>query len=113
MWNTDSWFERFRFENDRTLVVERLSGDKLQKVVEVMRFELRDGKFGGGSQGSRWEASSIDDKSVNFGSVTKARHSFRWRRESESSFIKKLFYPADQLGPARQEIYLMERWPRP
>jgi len=112
LWNTESTFERFRFENDRTLVVERLSGDKLEKAVELARFELRDGKFGVGSQGRRWEASSIDDKSVNFVPVTKGLHSIRFRRESESSFITTTVYPAGPLGPARQEIRFMERWPK-
>jgi hypothetical protein len=107
------FFERYKFENDRTLAVETLEGEKLEKVTDVTRFELKDGRFGGGSEGSRWEASSIDDKSINFVPVTKARNSFRFDRESETIFTATLDYPANAEKPARQRIYRMERWPKP
>jgi hypothetical protein len=79
-----------------------------------MRFELRDGKFGGGSSQGRWEASSIDDKSFNFGQVTKYSYtySYSYRRESESSFIVRVLNPVYFHEPASQEMYRMERWPR-
>jgi hypothetical protein len=107
------FFERYKFENDRTLAVETLEGEKLEKVTDVTRFELTEGKFGGGSEGSHWEASSIDDKSINFVPVTKARNSFRFNRESETIFTATLDYPANAEKPARQRIYRMERWPKP
>lgn len=107
------FFERYKFENDRTLAVETLEGATLEMVTDVTRFELKDGKFGGGSEGSRWEASSIDDHSINFVPVTKARNSFRFDRESESLWTATLDYPANAEKPARQRVYRMERWPKP
>jgi hypothetical protein len=104
--------ERYKFENDTTLAVEGFEGEKLDKVTDVTRFELKDGEFGGGSEGSRYVASSIDDKSITFEPVTKARNSFRWERESENSWKAILSSPATDKGPAKQRTYQMERWPK-
>ena len=106
------FFERYRFENDTTLAVETLAGVNIEKVTDVTRFELKDGKFGGGSEGSLWEASSIDDKSINFEPVTKARNSFRFERNSDDVWTATLSYPARADKPARQLVYRMERWPK-
>jgi hypothetical protein len=106
------FFERYRFENDTTLAVETLAGVNLEKVTDVTRFELKNGKFGGGSEGSLWEASSIDDKSINFEPVTKARNSFRFERNSDDVWTATLSYPATAEKPARQRVYRMERWPK-
>lgn len=104
--------ERYRFESDTTLAVEGFEGEKLDKVTDVTRFELKNGEFGGGSEGSRYVASSIDDKSITFEPVTKARNSFRWERESENSWKAIISWPATDQAPAKQRIYQMERWPR-
>lgn len=104
--------ERYRFENDTTLAVEGFEGEKLDKVTDVTRFELKDGEFGGGSEGSRYVAVSIDDRSITFDPVTKARNSFRWERESENSWKAIISWPATEKAPARQRTYQMERWPR-
>ena len=77
------FFERYKFENDMTLAVESVAGENLEKVTDVTRFQLQDGKFGGGNEGSLWVASSIDEKSINFEPVVKARNSFRFERISE------------------------------
>jgi hypothetical protein len=104
--------ERYRFENDTTLAVEGIEGEKLEKVTDVTRFELKDGEFGGGSEGSRYVASSIDDKSITFEPVVKARNSFRWERESENSWKAIISWPATDKAPAKQRTYQMERWPK-
>jgi len=104
--------ERYRFESDTTLAVEGFEGEKSDKVTDVTRFELKDGEFGGGSEGSRYVASSIDDKSITFEPVTKARNSFRWEYESENSWKAILTSPATAQAPAKQRIYQMERWPK-
>lgn len=102
--------ERYRFESDTTLAVEGFEGEKLDKITDVTRFELKDGEFGGGSEGSRYVASSIDDKSITFEPVTKARNSFRWEYESENSWKAILTSPATGQDPAKQRTYQMERW---
>lgn len=104
--------ERYKFESDTTLAVEGFADEKLDKVTDVTRFELKDGEFGGGSEGSRYVAVSIDDQSITFDPVTKARNSFRWERETENSWKAIISWPATDKGPARQRIYQMERWPQ-
>ena len=104
--------ERYKFESDSILAVESLEGENFDKVTDVTRFELKDGQFGGGGEGSRWVATSINDRSVTFEPLAKARNSFRWERESENSWKAVLSWPATDSAPARQRIYLMERWPK-
>jgi hypothetical protein len=104
------FYERYRFENDTTLAVETLEGDKQDKVADVTRFELKDGQFGGGSEGSRYVATSLDDKSITFDPVTKARNSFRWERESENSWKATLNWTEGKI--AKERVYHMERWPK-
>jgi hypothetical protein len=106
------FFERYKFESETTLAVEGLEGEKLEKSTGVTRFELKDGQFGGGDEGSLWVATSIDDKGITFEPVAKARNSFRWERESQNSWKAILSWPATDKGPAKQRIYQMERWPK-
>jgi hypothetical protein len=105
-----AFFERYRFENDTTLAVDGLEDDK---VTDTTLFVLKDGEFGGGNEGSRWVATSIDDSSITFEPVTKAMNSFRWQRETKDSWKAVLNWPATKDKPARERIYQMERWPRP
>jgi hypothetical protein len=105
------FYERYKFENDVTLAVETLEGDKQDKVAEVTKFELKNGQFAGGSGGSRYVATSIDEKSINFDPVTKARNSFRWERESENSWKATLNWTEGTT--AKERVYHMERWPKP
>jgi pimeloyl-ACP methyl ester carboxylesterase len=107
------FFERYYFENDSTLAVEGLADEKVGKVNDVTRFELRDGKFFGGSDGSRWDATEITADSITFQPVAKARNSFRWRRVSKDEWEAILDWPATEAKPARHRVYKMERWPSP
>jgi hypothetical protein len=104
------FFERYRFENETTLAVDTLEGEK---VTDTTRFELKDGEFGGGSEGSRYVATALDEKSITFAPVTKARNSFRWQRETADSWKAVLNWPAANGKPAGERVYNMERWPRP
>lgn len=104
--------ERYKFESETTLAVEGLECEKPDKGTDVTRFELKDGEFGGGSGGSRYVASLIDDKSITFVPVTKARNSFRWERESENSWKAVLWWPATDKAAAGERTYQMERWPK-
>lgn len=51
-----------------------------------MRYELRDGELGGGSEGARYVATAIDDNSIAFAPIVKARNSFVWKRDSKASW---------------------------
>ena len=41
-----TFYERYKFENDSTLLVETLTDETLSKVSDEGRFELKDGHFG-------------------------------------------------------------------
>ena len=104
------FFERYRFESDTTLAVDSLKDDK---VTDTTLFVLKDGEFGGGSEGSRWVVTAIDDNSITFDPVTKANNSFRWQRETKDSWKAVLSWPATKDKPAGERVYNMERWPKP
>ena len=101
------FFERYRFENESTLTVDSFPDEKLDKVDDTSRFELKDGRFGNGS----YVASSIDDNGINFEPVAKAKNSFRWERVSANAWKATLKWPAEGSKPARERVYNMERIP--
>jgi hypothetical protein len=103
------FFERYRFENATTLASDTFENEKLEKVTDTTLFELKDGEFGGGSEGSYWVATALDDNSITFGPVTKARNSFIWRRDSKDSWTAILNWPARDDKSAREKTYKMER----
>jgi hypothetical protein len=110
--NQPAFFERYRWENDTTLAVDGFENEKLEKVTDTTRFELKGGEFGGGSDGARYVATALDDNAVTFGPVIKARNSFVWKRESKDSWtaiIKPLPRPDRAV---KDTVYNMERWPK-
>lgn len=109
----EPFFERYRFESETTLAVESFKDETLSKTDDVTRFELSDGVFGNRGDGSRWAATELDDNSVTFSPVAKARNTFRWQRESADVWNAVLDYPASEGKPARQRVYRMERLPQP
>jgi hypothetical protein len=104
------FFERYRLEGD-SLVVEGFDDETLAKVSDSTRFELKDGEFGGGSEGSRWAASELTEDGVTFVPVKVARNTFRWQKESDGTWKAVLDWPAADGKPARRRVYKMERWP--
>lgn len=105
------FFERYRFEGESTLAVDSFPDEKLEKVDDTTRFELKDGEFGGGSGGARYVASVIDDQGITFEPVLKAKNSFRWERESADTWKAILKWPAADGKSLRERIYKMERIP--
>jgi hypothetical protein len=105
------FYERYRFENDSTLAVESFPDETLSKVDDVTRFELKDGQFGNGGEGSRWAASELTDNSITFVPIKGARNSFQWRKGSDGTWTATLEWPAVEGKPARRRVYKMERWP--
>lgn len=98
------FFERYRFENETTLAVDSFPDEKLDKVEDTSRFELKDGRFGN----SHYVASSIEDNGVNFEPVD-AKNSFRWERVSDNAWKAILKWPTQGNKPARERVYNMER----
>jgi hypothetical protein len=105
------FYERYHFENDAVLVVESFADEKLSKVDDVTRFELKDGHFGNGGEGSRWVVTELTAGSVTFSPAAKARNTFRWEKETDRSWKAVLDWPATAEKPARQRVYKMEPWP--
>jgi hypothetical protein len=104
------FYERYKFENDSTLVVETLADETLSKVSDVSRFELKDGHFGYSGENSGSVATALDDHSITFAPYGKAQNSFRWQRESDNSW-KAILNWTDKTGAAKERIYNMQRWP--
>ena len=102
------FFERYRFENGTALAVDSFPDEKLEKVDDTSRYELKDGQFTNGS----YVASAIDERGINFEPIAgKAKNSFRWQRESADKWTAILTWPAADGKPARERIYNMERIP--
>ena len=105
------FFERYRFEGDSVLAVDGFADETLTKITETTRFELKDGEFGGGNEGSRWVAKTIDNRGVEFIPAANVRNSFKWERESKDIWKATIMLPANETKPARQRVYRMERIP--
>ena len=101
------FYERYKFENDSTLVVEGLADETLSKVNDVSRFELKDGHFGSGTADSGSVATALDENSIQFAPLGKGNF-FRFQRESDNSW-KAILNWTDKTGAAKERIYLMER----
>ncbi|HKP38161.1 MAG TPA: hypothetical protein VJT71_14985 [Pyrinomonadaceae bacterium] len=108
-----AFFERYRFESDSVLAVDSFEDETLKKVTETTRFELKNGEFGGGSEGARYVATSLDDNSIEFGPALKVRNWFVWKQESKDAWTAIIKWPATTDKPARERTYNMERWPKP
>jgi len=109
--NQPAFFERYRWENDTTLAVASFENEKLEKVTDTTRFELKDGEFSGGSEGARYVATALDDNAITFAPVVKARNWFVWKRESKDSWTAIIKPLAKPDKPSKDIIYTMERLP--
>lgn len=105
-----AFYERYKFENDSTLLVETLTDETLSKVSEESRFELKDGHFGHSEAESGSVATAFDGNSITFSPLGKARNSFRFQRESDNSW-KAILNWTDKDGAPKERVYLMERMP--
>jgi hypothetical protein len=103
------FFERYRFEGDSVLAVDGFEDETLKKITETTRFELKDGEFGGGNEGARYVAISIDDRAIEFGPAIKVKNGFRWERGAKDVWKATILLPATAEKPARQLVYRMER----
>jgi hypothetical protein len=101
------FFERYHFENDTTLVMEELADQTATDATRTTRYELKDGKFGN----ERYVATALDDKSITFAPLIQGRNSFRWQSESKDVWKAILTLPATGSAPAKETIYVLERWP--
>ena len=105
------FFEKYHFENDSILVVESFSDGTLSKVTDVTRFELKEGQFGNSGEGARWAATRLDEGSILFEPVARARNTFIWEKVSKDEWKAVLAWPATETSAAKQRVYRMQRWP--
>jgi hypothetical protein len=103
-----TFYERYRFESDSTLVVESFD-ETFTKVSEVSRFELKDGHFGSGAGDSESVATALDDISISFAPTGKGNF-FRFQRESADTW-KAILNWTNKDGVAKERVYVMERTP--
>lgn len=104
-----TFYERYKFENETTLVVETLADETLTKATDVGRFELKDGHFGQNNGESGSVAIALDDNSISFAPYGKPSNHFRFQRNSENSW-KAILNWTDKTGAAKERVYIMERW---
>lgn len=102
------FYERYKFENDTTLVVESIADETFEKVTDVSRFELKNGAFGSSSGESGSVAVALDDNSITFAPLGKARNSFRFQRENVNTW-KAILTWKEADGTPKERVYTMER----
>jgi len=105
--NQPPFFERYRFENDTTLVMEELADETATAPKRTSRYELKDGNFADDSH----VATALDDKSITFSPRIQGQNSFRWQSESKDVWKAILTLPAKGSAPAKEIIYVLERLP--
>ena len=105
----DPFYERYRFENETTLLIESFADEKMDKPTETTRYELKDGHFAKSGEGSRWVATAIDENSISFEPIAKAQNSFRFEKESANVWKATLTWPNKGNGQTNRRVYRMER----
>ena len=106
------FYERYKFENDTTLLVETIANEKFDKVTEVTRFELKDGFFGTSTGQAGSVAIALDDNSITFAPTGKSRNSFRFQRESADTW-KAILTWKEADGTPKERVYKMDRVQQP
>jgi hypothetical protein len=103
------FFERYKLE-ETTMIVETLKEDG--KVDgEPGRFELANGEFGTGEGERRSAASEIGEEFVQFvPGIASKGNSYRFERKGPNVWHAILEWPAVDGKPARQKVYVMERF---
>lgn len=106
------FYERYRFVDDSTLLVESFRDSTLAEVSESTRYELRGGRLANVStaQTAQWAAVRLDRGAITFAPVRGARNRFTWRPESADVWIADLAWPASNAALPRTRSYRMVRW---
>jgi hypothetical protein len=103
------FYERYQVE-ETALVVESLNADGSVKG-KPDRFELKDGEFGKDEGDERSVASEITADYIQFVPAVPGKgNNFRFERQSNGAWRAVLDWPAKGDKPARQKIYIMEKW---
>ena len=103
------FFERYKLENETTLLVEGFPDEKFEKASDSDRFELKNGEFGKFADGAGYVATAMDDRSIDFAPLGKSKNGFRWQMESADSWKAILTWRETPGGPVKERVYIMTR----
>jgi hypothetical protein len=103
------FYERYRFTDDSTLLVESFVDAKFGKVSEQTRYVWRDRHFGNAGNGPRWVATAFDSQAVSFTPLSGAKNGLIWRWVDADHWTSVLTWPPTLDRPAREVVYQMER----
>ena len=110
-----AFYERYRFVDDSTLLMEGFKDSTLAQVTETSRYELRGGRFAnaGPADAAQWVAVRLTSGAITFAPVRRARNRFTWRPVSADEWSAHLEWPASNAAPARARTYRLVRWTPP
>ena len=103
-----SFYERYTFVDDTTIVMHNLSDSTLARATDSSRITLRDGTIASESGSSRYVASKIDSTGIQFEPVTGAANRFRWVSIGPNAWRATL-ESKNKDGTATTTVYPMER----
>ena len=108
-----AFYERYRFADDSTLLVESFDDSTWTRPSETTRYALRGGRFGNISAGAQWVAVGIDSLGVDFAPVARARNVFRWSRapgdRARPREWRATITWSDAAGTVQHRYYRMQR----
>jgi hypothetical protein len=107
--STAAFYERYSFPDDSTMVSITFRDSALQAISDSSVYMLRDGQFGNGGTGARWVATAMDETSIHFEPIARARNNFTWKRVSADEWSAVLETPAGEGRPASSRTYTMRR----
>ena len=107
------FYERYRFADDSTLLVESFADSSWQAPTETTRWELRGGRLANPGPGAQWIAVRLDARSIEFAPLARARNGFRWARLGSAGGPAQEWRAtiswSDAAGTRQQRAYRMER----
>ncbi|HUP88107.1 MAG TPA: nuclear transport factor 2 family protein [Longimicrobiales bacterium] len=107
--NVPAFYERYRLQDDTTLVVESFADSTLSKVTETSYFESRQGRVTNRGN-AQWYASAVSRDSIAFAPLRGVTNTFVWKRgRNADEWEAVLAWPANASRPARSVTYIMKR----
>jgi hypothetical protein len=107
------FYERYRFVDDSTLLVESFADSTFGLVTETARWELRGGRLANAGTGAQWVAVRLDSRGADFAPVARARNTFRWARAqgagARPAEWRATISPTENAAASAQKHYRMQR----
>lgn len=102
-------FERYRFADDSTLVVERFSDNKFRSPSSTVRYELRGHRVTTSGGPVSWILTGLGRTNAAFRTTTGTPTEAIWRQHDDDEWIAVLSWPPTVDQPARMVTYRMKR----